>query len=399
MVEESKRALGLAWGVAFLGLIYAELNPPATQNALTSVIDAATEDGPAAAFGFLTGATVMHFYNNAGSDEEFDRSRTRILMLAAFSLVSGIVLSSIQVAIVPISATIGIVAMVMLLLARLNSLGLISLLCVLTALSAFVHSVFVMEFPVGGPYPILAWLAYGVSGILIYRAMFIRMVNPYLLFLCGVLVGLIGFLTVLPNYLPALFGISTDMGMYYRENPPTASIRYLSSVAHSGGLMNVVGNFAVGTYLMTASLILQRFRILDPVIATGRATFSTYPFYVLVSAIAMGGFPGFSSELSSAIESPSPTVHERSLDWETFSTWVDDSNSWEELSVHEDLYYGSSDTKLINEDKAQGLEHSSFWWSYPLVAISTLLLSTLWLRRYPDGLIEMWLFRIRRKRS
>lgn len=395
MVNESKRSLGLAWGIAFLSLIYAELNTPPTHNSFTNFLDAMTEDGPAACFGFLTGATVMYYAHHARDEEEATRARHRIVTLAAFCLTSGMLLNSIQVAIVPITVTIGIVALLALPLSRLNNLALLLALLVSTLLSTLIHTVFILEFPAGGPYPILAWVAYGICGILIYRVLMGRRVYVYILFWTGVLVGMLGILTVLPNYLPELFGISYDMGTYYRANPQTTSIRFLSSTAHSGGLINVVGNFAAGTYLLSACFVLQRFRFLEPIVSAGRLTLSIYPFYVLISAIFMAGFPGFSAELNSALSSPSVSVNRKELDWETFSEWVDNSNSWDDLQIHSQQFYGSDGTSLIDKNKTENIERSSFQWSYPFSVLAVLIISTLWLRRFPEGLIEMLLFRRR----
>lgn len=396
-MKDSKRALGLAWGIAFLGLIYAELNPPPTLNALSSLLDATTEDGPAACFGFLTGATIMHLLNSATNEDDIDDLRYDVLVLAGFCMVSGILLSTIQVAIAPITATVGIVALCILPLARLNDIVLLLALVGMIVVAAFVHTSFFVEFPFGGPYPLLAWIAYGIGGILVYRVLTQQRVYVYILFWMGVFVGFLGFLTVLPNYMPSLFGISSDMGAYYRYNPPSPSLRMLSSEAHSGGLLNTIGNLSVGCYLFSACFILQRFRVFTPVIAVGRTVFSTYPFYLVAAAIAMGGFPGFSYELDSAITSPSATLEQRTLDWPTFSSWVSNSSSWEELALHEGQYYGNDGQPLINTAKAQGAELRSVWWSWPFVAILTLTMSTLWLRRFNDGLLEMLLLRHRKR--
>lgn len=216
----------------------------------------------------------------------------------------------------------------------MNSFALICLMAFTTFASAFVHTVFVIRPPVGGQYPALAWLAYGICGVL--------------LFITGVIVGMVGMLTVLPNYLPDLFGVDPAVSKYYREDPPTTTIRYFSSIANSGGLLNVVGNFAAGTNMLTLGYLLQRLRFIDPVVASGRMSFSTYPFYIIIAAITMGGFSGFTEEINTAIDNPNTTVaHHKALDWQTFDSWVENSNSWADLSSHEIAYYGPDSESFL----------------------------------------------------
>lgn len=397
MATEAKRALGIAWGIAFLSLIYAELNAPPVDNAFTSLLAITTEDSPAACFGFLTGATMMHFLHLSRTEEERERARNMLILVSGFCLVSGLVLGAIQSAIVPITVTVGIVALVLLPILYLNSLVLGISLVVISVLAALIHSVFIMNPPVGGPYPLLAWIAYGICGVLIYRAMWGRRTVVYVLFWAGIIVSSLQVLTLAPNYFPTLFSVNPEVGSYYRDNPQNTSLLFLSSAAHSGGLLNILGNFAAGTYLLSACFVLQRFRIMGVFYPVGRLAFSTYPFYVLASAITMGGFSGVSEEISAALETTTVNNQQKAIDWPTFSSWVNDSQSWQELSAHEKQFNGTNNTSLINEKKVKGFEYSAFDWSYPFAALGTLIFSNLWLRRYGDGLIEMALLRRKRR--
>ncbi|MEJ5998813.1 hypothetical protein [Corynebacterium sp. H130] len=391
----NSRALSLAWGLAFMGLVYSELNTPPTQNSLTALLDALTIDGPAAGMGLLTGATVTHMLKNW---EDPAVARHRVLVFSGFLMISGMVLASIQSAIYPISFILGVVALCSLGFARLNSFTLTCLLAFTTFASAFVHTVFAIRPPVGGQYPALAWLAYGICGVLLFRVIDNKKVSVSLLFITGVIVGMVGMLTVLPNYLPDLFGVDPAVSKYYRENPPTTTIRYFSSIANSGGLLNVVGNFAAGTNLLTLGYLLQRFRFFEPVVASGRMSFSTYPFYIIIAAITMGGFSGFAEEINTAIDNPNTTVaHHKALDWQTFDSWVENSNSWADLSSHEIAYYGPDSESLINETKTKQIEPTSFLMAYPVAIIGNLVVSTLWMRFFSDGLIELLLFRRQRR--
>lgn len=378
-MNESGRALSFAWGIAFLGLVYSELNTPPTQNSFTAFLDALTIDGPAAGMGLLTGATVMHALRYA---QDPVVAKQRIALVSAFLMLSGMILASIQVAIYPISFVLGAVALCALGFVYLTSLPLLILLTVTTLASSFVHTVFAIDAPVGGQYPIIAWLAYGMCGTLLYRSLDSKKISPQLLFILGIIIGFMGILTVIPNYLPDLFGIDPAVGKYYRDNPPTTAITFLSSTANSGGLLNVVGNFAAGGYTLAFGYLAQGISFLQPLRALGRMSYGIYPIYVILAAISMNGFPGISVELSTALDSSSTAAQHKTVDWPTFHSWVENSQSWDDLSEHEVRYYGPSSESIINESKKEDLQRNTFWFAYPLVIISSLIVSTLWVRRF-----------------
>lgn len=143
-MSASQRTLCLVWGFATLGLIYSELNPGGHSGIAMNVI------------GIITGATLMHYVNEGICNGHADTTRRNLAMWGAMALLVRVLLSSLQVAIVPYIMKIGIIVLALMPLAdRSNSVMSFALLTSIV-LSAVVHPVFRVDAPVGrdGPYPI-----------------------------------------------------------------------------------------------------------------------------------------------------------------------------------------------------------------------------------------------------
>lgn len=371
-----KRAFGLSWAVAVLGIMFAELNGPVHSSSFMKLADAVTEDGPAAAAGFLAGALIMHVSMLAEEQGRQVAARANLIAWGAACLVIGLLIYSIQIAIIPVIMTVGLVVVMLTPLARASTGVLTALYLVCLGISAAIHPIFHFEVPIGGPYPIIAWLAYGITGLVVYRVIVNNPKRVGMVFFIACIIGFATFFAALLDYFNFLGG-SAGTSSYYQSNPGATSIPFFSSAAHSGGLLNVIGNSTVGTYLFTACLFLQRFPAFRPLENLGYLAFITYPIYVLLMAAYMGGFPGFGDELSRALSTQVSTSQATPLDWHTFASWVHSSSSWDELGEFEKQYFGPFSSNFSSLFSSGGVvNHNPV--AFPIVALISLVVANAW---------------------
>lgn len=200
-------------------------------------------------------------------------------------------------------------------------------------------------------------------------------------------------LTALPNYFD-MFGTHSDLGTHYRSDPGSTNTAFLSSVGHSGGLLNVVGNIGACTYVYCFATYLQRFRVFNPLVNVGRYCFSNYIVYVIVAAAFLGGYPGFSAAFSVA----QPAPYGGTLDWATFSSWVNQSSSWADLKQFERQFSGPSSTNLLEALNAHAATEPGRW-AFPIVAGLMLVVSTFVARFSRWGICEILIYRHQQLRA
>ncbi|MCS5735561.1 DUF1624 domain-containing protein [Herbiconiux daphne] len=163
-----------------------------------------------------------------------------------------------------------------------------------------------------GAYPALIWLAYGLAGVLVGRAVLkidsvvaLRR-NGLSIALAGGLTWVVGVLVSLITLPAAAAGAAAAAGLPVEEGlglllddgggqPSAASAWYLlSPAAHSGSTVDLLltGGFAVtaiGLLLLLGSVLGPvALKVLTPVIGAGRAPLTSYTAHVLLVAVITG---------------------------------------------------------------------------------------------------------------
>lgn len=141
--------------------------------------------------------------------------------------------------------------------------------------------------PFGPPYPLFAGLSYATVGILIERIIHSSPVWPWIFVACGFAIEGLGLFSVVTA--------GSDQESFALASLPGA-IRFISGAAHSGGMLNTLGNWGFCILLiplcnLIASSSITR-RIFFPVNALGRAAVTAYVGHLIaVYAFLSKGFP------------------------------------------------------------------------------------------------------------
>lgn len=269
--------LDLARALAIIGMMVAHIGP---ENPVT--------DGyPSVLFAVLSGVSMGII--TAGSSSIRD-ARFRLLVRAVLLLGIGLLLAAVQSGILIVLTAIGAAYLLLLPVLRWRTRSLFILLAGLVLLGPLVIAAqAVLWIPWAdmgfadlffGAYPLTAWTAYVLVGLLIHRLALHRQV-----WLLGVGLGLFALTQFIVE--AADFRVSTydELNFFGAWAQPTP---------HSGGLLDVLSSAAMSAAVIAACLLACRVGAVVwatyPVRAFGAMSLTVYVVHVLITTIANGTF-------------------------------------------------------------------------------------------------------------
>ena len=276
--------LDLARALAIIGMMAAHLGP-----------DSLLTDGhPSVLFAVLAGVSMGIIASRAPLVD----ARVNLLVRGILLVGMGVVLEAVQAGIIVVLIAIGASYLLLSPVIRWSTprlAGLLAALFVVGPLLQGAHAAWPVEWAaegfadlVFGVYPLLAWLAYTLIGLLIHRLV---LGEPWLqasmLALGMVLVG--------GTQLSAgVLGVET--GPY---EVPSFGGAALQAEAHTGGLLDMTGSIGVALMVIAACLLLCRVPAVVwatyPLRAFGSMSFTVYVVHVVVTTILNGTFVSLSS--------------------------------------------------------------------------------------------------------
>lgn len=303
--------IDLARAIAVLGMIYAHLSSSEGETAPGQLMISVTDSLPSALFAVLAGVSLSIM--GAGPAREGGQvlatNRHRLLVRGLLVIGLGVLLlitqMSILVVLIPLGAAM--ILLVPAIRARTSTLIALTVTFLLAGPAAQVLFPGAMEQSTlfGGSYPLLAWLGYVTTGILLHRLLVSASVVAQVVVLVTGAVG-----TFLGIWLRDVLGMfepdQTGMAQTYSSDPTvmnTAPVlldpvayTFLSPEGHSGGLIDQLACISASLAVIAASLLLTRSdavtRVLYPLRATGSMGLSVYVIHVLTASMVMGGFTG-----------------------------------------------------------------------------------------------------------
>lgn len=90
----------------------------------------------------------------------------------------------------------------------------------------------------------------------------------------------------------------------------TPQMRFISPLAHSGGLLNIIGNLGMTAYMISLMHLLFRIpllrKLLLPLAAVGVSGGTVYVAHVIIASVALADFSGLSPYNPPSFNSTSP---------------------------------------------------------------------------------------------
>lgn len=266
--------LDLARALAITGMIAAHLGPETW----------ITTGYPSALFAVLAGVSMGIITERSPS---LSRARFNILIRAVILLGLGVVLSGIQSYIMIVLTAIGAAYLLLLPVIGWRLRWLLTLLAVLLIagpLLAASQYYFYIGFAglqlsdlLFGSYPLLAWVAYLLIGLLIHRLALERADRQWMMLGIG---GILLFVALMMSVAASIGG-----GLF-RE--------LLGGSPHSGDFLDVVGSSAVSMIVIAVCLLACRVPaivwVTYPLRALGAMSYTVYIVHVLITTIANGTF-------------------------------------------------------------------------------------------------------------
>lgn len=210
-------------------------------------------------------------------------ARIALIVFGSAMLCVSLLLQSLQINFVPALAISGISFLVISQLIGSSREKLLGITLLFMLLSAASFAFFRFNAPLGGEYPLFAHLAYATFGMLMEEINHDNTKSTALVLLFGFVVGIAGVFTMLTQ--PD--SLSPAMLM-------TPHMRFISPVSHSGGLLNVIGNLGLATYVTAGMHLLCRVPILrtalKPLAAAGISGATVYALHVIISSVALADF-------------------------------------------------------------------------------------------------------------
>ncbi|MDU0478627.1 hypothetical protein QVA66_05170 [Staphylococcus chromogenes] len=222
-------------GLALLGLIYHENTSVTKHSSQLVFLDTLTADGPGAlimcSIGFMCAKLVD--------------ARRPLVMLGLGSVALGGLLhvawQGIGTSTCNILAPLGLVTAMLAILAIRSNAEIIAMLSILTSVAALLFTLGI-PLTVFSEYPLLANFCYGLLGMSMERATHHARSRLIFIFCFSVIVAISGLFTVWPTiYEPSS---TTYLG---------APQRFISPSPHSGGLLNLFGNYGFLCYALVIS--------------------------------------------------------------------------------------------------------------------------------------------------
>lgn len=395
-------ALDVARALAIVGMITSHLMPFGAPPLVV------VHGYPSGLFAVLAGISLSIFAAPKAGRSERD-TRLAVLVRGVLILLIGIVLSSVQslVAIVLVA-----VAMIYLLLgpvARWRTRNIVILLVALTVVAPIVANVLTIlqnySDWLSGPYPLHAWLAYGVAGILFHRCVLRASVGVQAL--CAA-VGLgVGVWSVyLRRGDEAAMTASASMEKAGMKGDG-AGLDWLANYAHSGSMVDIAFTAAMAVGVIAALLLVFRegksatavASITYPARAMGAMSLTVYTLHALSAQWLKGQEVMWSNlrtlvdphaEIDYGTEDSFGEVGPGAFPWETFQERVSQLSGWEEYWDFEanELWGGGSMYSSYADSSSAGLLGDYSWMPFLITVLGALVLCSVWKLFFVKGPAE-----------
>ena len=255
---------------------------------------------------------------------------------------------------------------------------------------------------INGTYPLLAWLAYGACGLLIYRLLITEQRPAWVL---GAL-GIAGVAVAVVAGLLGLRGGSEELGwslgeavQYTDTLPPDKfenwtqfnALTYLSPHAHSGGLGDVALSCALSLGIIALCLLACRATWFDraayPVRAFGSMALTMYVLHVFTAAWLL--LPAINNVVYSADYDVAAGDDWEGMPWPEYQDAVASAGSYEEFWEAEAEYWEqkSPHAEVPVEEEPESVP-SIAWWCFGGSVLGGLLFASLWKLKFRRGPLE-----------
>ncbi|MBC3185091.1 DUF418 domain-containing protein [Corynebacterium sp. zg-331] len=276
--------LDLARALAILGMMTAHLGPHHPWLAALS------NGFPSALFAVLAGISLglMHERADATGGPALTAARHRTLLRGVILVALGMVLATVQSAIAVVLGSIGAIYLALGTCTRWHTGYLVTGAVVLPLLGWGLglyqpQPELLAQSPLlSGVYPVLDWLAYGLFGMALYRALATGLGARLALTALGLLAG---------GYAVWQRHLTGELG-------------------HGGNPLDVPYSYAVATGVIGLCLLLTGPRaataVLYPLRSMGTMALTVYVAHVLTAAIPLGGYPDYHAAPQEAVYATSP---------------------------------------------------------------------------------------------
>ncbi|WP_448854159.1 DUF418 domain-containing protein [Corynebacterium frankenforstense] len=370
--------LDLARGLAVLGMMVAHLGPKG------GWIETATDGFPSAMFAVLAGCSLslMNTRADAEGGPAVARARFRAvvrgLLLVAAGFVLGLLPTMILIVLVPVGA-------IYVLLSPLTRWRTWELALSFVGLTLFSGLAAVVTGFTGG-YPPLAWLAYGVFGMLLHRVFFAAREWAVGTALLGAALGATG---LVHRHL-------VEPVVPWSDGEATTGVAgaFFSPVGHSSGLLDVLCSCGMAAALTGLCLWICHApaprRAVFPLRAVGTMALTVYVLHVLTATIPLSGiFDG--TEVEDAVPYTSePYSPYGDKDFDEFREEVAGLDGWEDWTAYESRLFEEAYTEQTGQtpgEIAVPAQDGHPWWLAGSV-LAALVLCPLWRRRFERGPLE-----------
>ncbi|SES19889.1 hypothetical protein [Corynebacterium cystitidis] len=380
----------LARAIAIFGMIAAHFTPAVYPG------DWLSNGYPSALFAVLVGVSTAIILTNRphlATSYGYGVRATLILLL-------GLALSLWPSMIMVVLTTIAIEMLVLVLIHHWSSRRLVITLAILILAGPAVKAlatVFSYEPLIGGAYPLLAWIAYGVGGILVHRLL--QAHKNIALVLVAV-----GFLAVAAAYpfrasskdtsgvSTAMYSPSqpveakdfTDSKDFIEPKAPSALLDYFAVNAHSGGLFDVLTTLLGAAGMIALCVLLCRWIplvfVTYPLRAIGTMPLTIYTLHVITEPLLTHVF---GNEFGPSKKPDTTGQYVPDMPWEIYQDKVahsvDYPTLWDKEQLWWDGFYQDKPALFIDEPSLQTGE----FLVTVIVAVAFASLWKIWLRQGP----------------
>lgn len=381
--------LDLARALAIIGMMAAHIGPE----------HPVTDGYPSVLFAVLAGVS-MGIISRGVADGAGDllRIRFRLILRGVILVGLGVTLAALQSGILVVLTAIGVSYLLLTAVITWSTrrLGvLLGVLVVTGPLLVAAENVFTLTWGdellpdlLVGAYPLLAWLAYTLVGLLIHRVV-VRpatapatapaaapaaagVVRPVWLTAIGLaLLGATQVIMELTGFRVGPNDILNEAGAYLQGEP------------HTGGLLDVIGSAGAAMAVIGSCLLVCRAAavvwVSYPLRAMGSMSLSMYVVHVVITTIANGTFVSLHNIYSGQ---PQPYLPKGDFGW-TMYTPLSDSPGFPGL--------GDPDAPVFTDP---GMGDPDWLWMFTAQLIGLLIFASLWRWRFRRGPLEWGVHRV-----
>lgn len=353
--------LDLARSLAIIGMMAAHIGPE----------HPVTNGYPSVLFAVLAGVSLGIISRNTTDDPV--TTRFRLVLRGVILIALGLVLGALQFGILEVLSAIGVSYLLLTPVAAWTTRRLAILLATLVILGPLLGAVnhvlligwadHLMEDLLFGAYPLLAWLAYLLVGLLIHRLALGSARREAWLTGIGLvlLVGVQLFLE-LTGFRVGPHDLLNEIGAFLQGEP------------HTGGLLDVLGSAGAAMALTGTCLLACRVAavvwVSYPLRALGAMSLSIYITHVIITTLANGTFLTVSSVYGAS--------QQYFLPKEEYGPGVQESFDYLDGIMAENTVYIDP----------------NWWWFFATQVVGLLLFASLWRWRFRRGPVEWGMHRL-----